>query len=329
MPVLSRVEAVLSSDIKKKLQEDPIKVALIDDGVNPGKMESWCLRHGNGWPDDEDTATYYQSTENHGTVMANLISHMCPYVHLYVAKLDKSTREDGKYGSVAEMAAQVIAPSQGHKFGKSCRADTAFRQAVDWAVNQKVDIISMSWTVEKTPNHAGVQNLQDKINKASGEKIILFCAAEDEAEYGKGNSLPANCGSNAIKRIGSCNKLGHPSDFVKEADKEYLFPGEGILQHITGDLKDKDRNGSSAATALASGLAAMILWCSVAVGEDKIYFRQDSRLINILDQLSKIGKFGFIDITRILDDLPATQNPLATVEEMVDKLNQILTWPSR
>jgi len=102
---------LLPKSIRTRVEQHPVKVALIDDGVNPCRVNSiGCLKE--GWPPDKlgqhgNLSTYYSSVEGHGTKMANLILTVCPYVHLYVAKLDKSTTE---YDSLAQMAAEVSPP---------------------------------------------------------------------------------------------------------------------------------------------------------------------------------------------------------------------------
>jgi subtilisin family serine protease len=73
------------------LQKVPVKVALIDDGVDPnpdvyaiedGISFSSSNRSGDG-PDE-----VFPSTEGHGTAMATIISKICPIAKLYVAKMD-------------------------------------------------------------------------------------------------------------------------------------------------------------------------------------------------------------------------------------------------
>ena len=91
------------------MTKNPIKVALIDDGVNLKDLDHKGLVK-DGWPldiSDEDkiVTTYYESTEGHGTVMANLIHFACPEAHLYVAKLEKPPPK--VYKCVAGMAADV------------------------------------------------------------------------------------------------------------------------------------------------------------------------------------------------------------------------------
>lgn len=118
----------------------------------------------------------------------------------------------------------------------------------------------MSWSlIKKKENESQmkqIEKLGDKITLAGNaeNKIIMFCSASDDGVYGVHKNLyPGNSGTKAIKTIGSSDEHGKPSKFVDESSKlDYLFPGEGI---------DELQHGSSAATALAAGLAALILWC--------------------------------------------------------------------
>lgn len=71
--------------------QEPIKVALIDDGVDTAFQDlgsiiadgiSFCTRENGLY------SSYYQSSGGHGTIIASLIRRVCPKVKLYVAKLD-------------------------------------------------------------------------------------------------------------------------------------------------------------------------------------------------------------------------------------------------
>lgn len=91
------------------LKEDQfIKVAIIDDGVDPDKDnigeniadgETFYDNKGH-WPG------YYQSSYGHGHYMAGLIQQLCPKVRLYIAKLNELW-SDGKSQITAESAAKV------------------------------------------------------------------------------------------------------------------------------------------------------------------------------------------------------------------------------
>lgn len=99
------------NEIRTRLLQNSVRVAVIDDGVNPSRLTSkGSVKE--GWPRDNvkihgNVGTPYDSTEGHGTLMANLVHSVCPYVDLYVAKLGKSP---GPYECVAHMAAEVGQP---------------------------------------------------------------------------------------------------------------------------------------------------------------------------------------------------------------------------
>ena len=94
--------------------EEPITVALIDDGIDmddtilqPDTIvggRSFCSR------DTEQNLIqpYYVSSAGHGTAMASLICRVCPKVRLYVLKLDEYGSEPGRRQITAKSAAKVL-----------------------------------------------------------------------------------------------------------------------------------------------------------------------------------------------------------------------------
>jgi hypothetical protein len=135
------------------------------------------------------------------------------------------------------------------------------------AVNQNVDIISMSWTVKETEdNRAAISSLREAIKLALDQNILLFCAAADtghitEIEY------PWAYDQRRIFRIGAATADGRmwgPTGSLQNIN--FILPGHKVVSrnpHREGALPDdfEERNGSSIATALAAGLAALILHC--------------------------------------------------------------------
>lgn len=77
-----------------------IKVALLDDGVDPTYDQIGLNLHYAGWtPTDSggpggDAQSFYASTHQHGTKMAWLIRKVCPFVTIYVAKLGATGGDD-------------------------------------------------------------------------------------------------------------------------------------------------------------------------------------------------------------------------------------------
>ena len=96
---------------------EPIKIALIDDGVDMkedalhGKViggRSFCLR-------DEKknlNKSYYVKSGGHGTAMASLICRVCPHAKLIVLKLDEYIGQNQERQITAKSAAKVCADTQ-------------------------------------------------------------------------------------------------------------------------------------------------------------------------------------------------------------------------
>ena len=96
---------------------EPIKIALIDDGVDMkedalhGKVlggRSFCLR------DEEKNLnkSYYVKSGGHGTAMASLICRVCPHAKLIVLKLDEHIGPNLDRQITAKSAAKVYAQFQ-------------------------------------------------------------------------------------------------------------------------------------------------------------------------------------------------------------------------
>lgn len=141
---------------------------------------------------------------------------------------------------------------------------------MEWATSRGVDVISMSWNVRRTDtsgdvlgNEAEVIELEKAINIAATEKhILMYCAAGDQkGGFGKSTKW-VPCDSENTISIGATDINGAKMPYVVDNEKlGYLFPGQNILKETDRDSKDV---GNSGATALAAGLAAMVLFFAKA-----------------------------------------------------------------
>jgi hypothetical protein len=143
---------------------------------------------------------------------------------------------------------------------------TLDQQAVRAAIYKQVHIISMSWTIERTPrNAADIQELELAIEAAAKAGILMFCAANDQG-IARDQSFPAACGGTKhIFKVGAAKASGTMWKWVGDAsDVDFIFPGHNVVKERPNDAPlDKCRTltGSSVATALAAGLAALVLYC--------------------------------------------------------------------
>jgi methylmalonyl-CoA mutase cobalamin-binding subunit len=65
------------------------------------------------------------------------------------------------------------------------------QQAVRAAIDKRVHIISMSWTIEKrAENETGISELESAIQEAARARILMFCAANDQG-VDRDKSFPA------------------------------------------------------------------------------------------------------------------------------------------
>lgn len=91
---------------------DPIKIAIIDDGVDatvPQLQSAIALgKSFSPYPNStEFMRAYFVPSGRHGTLMATLIKKICPNAELYVARLEERPAEDGHRRYTAKSAKEV------------------------------------------------------------------------------------------------------------------------------------------------------------------------------------------------------------------------------
>lgn len=126
----------------------------------------------------------------------------------------------------------------------------------------------MSWTIKPPTEPTKKADFDHAINNALNIKgLLMFCAASDQ---GKSADLMYPHGSNPNSfRIGAAKATGSMLDTVGDAHElSFIFPGhEVVIDHNYQDVQDKTfqkfeaHSGSSVATALATGLAALVMEC--------------------------------------------------------------------
>jgi hypothetical protein len=90
----------------------PIKVALIDDGVDifhPSLRDKILsgISFDHGYPREKVPTPYHVTSTGHGTVMANMICRVCPSAKLLVLKLETQTTKETGTQISAKSAALV------------------------------------------------------------------------------------------------------------------------------------------------------------------------------------------------------------------------------
>jgi Subtilase family len=117
----------------------------------------------------------------------------------------------------------------------------------------------MSWTIEKTDdNKNDIKELEKAIEEAASKNVLMFCAATDLGAF-KDRSYPAASGTKKIFKIGAAEPSGTALKWHGDHSAvDFIFPGQVSLD--TNATKSAMINPSSVATALASGLTAVILY---------------------------------------------------------------------
>ncbi|KAH8586376.1 hypothetical protein B0O99DRAFT_695557 [Bisporella sp. PMI_857] len=223
---------------------NPVKIAIIDDGVDAAldifddKIVSGAS-FSSPFAMDVSLNPYFVSSDQHGTMMADLILRMCPRAKLFVAKLEERYSMNGRRHITPKSAAD----------------------AVEWAISCEVDIISMSWTIEttNTVDHSeGLKELNSAVTRAFNNNIIMFCATSDQGNSTAIECYPGNWGH--CLRVGASTATGEKCAWVHGQSIDLLLPGENIFFDPRDGSPATTHSGSSVATALGSGLAALMLY---------------------------------------------------------------------
>ena len=123
----------------------------------------------------------------------------------------------------------------------------------------------MSWSIERTDeNKNDIADLEKAVRDAANNRILMFCAASDGGAVSD-RSFPAKSVNELLFKIGAAKEEGSKWKWVGDANYvNFIFPGYRVVQERYNEafLKNcKFLTGSSVATAIAAGLAALILDC--------------------------------------------------------------------
>ncbi|KAF3056360.1 hypothetical protein GL218_06641 [Daldinia childiae] len=276
---------------------------------------------------------WYESTDDeHGTLMANMILRINPWAKLYVMKL-KSYQSNNRRTIYPESAANAILG----------------------AIEEDVDIISMSWSIkamasnqdnkEGTTEPIAIGRLRGAIDEAKKNKIIMFCSASDNIGTASKANLPFTQAPNYIFRIGAADHLGQPDAASEDTSAiNYYFPGNKVADSWNPrSLKTVEyHDGSSIATALAAGLASLIMYCVLIVERYRTNYLKDEKkwpsirkAIRIRDNLKRAldnidssswgGDKRYLPVWDIFGKATTRINEAKSIEDMLYELEVFVT----
>lgn len=222
-----------------------VRVAILDSGINlarPGDAHEdankWLKKRSARCVKYKDftgaNAEWVDSKRDfHGTRCAALLMQMAPEADIYIANIVHPRVRGQK-------SEHVVA-------------------ALKWAIDEKVDIISMSFGWDQVKRDVDVQ-----IDRARQRGILLFAAASNDADFAPEYG-PFPAFQPTVFCVYSCKATGDRSAFNPRPSKHkinFMLPGEDIavfdrdMRPLPGFDSIK---GTSFATPIAAGTAALVL----------------------------------------------------------------------
>ncbi|EYB24163.1 hypothetical protein FG05_00121 [Fusarium graminearum] len=247
-PEEARLLSNADSKILSTLRKDVV-VALIDDGVDtldPAFSNQFVEGKTFDYQGDDGVGQYYVSANGHGTDMARMILKVCPMAKIYSIKLKTQPSKGGQHLTIDESS---IAP------------------AIEAALEKNADVISMSWTIPIPVTGSDNQKRIDNVLKlACSKDVLMFCSSPDQRTQTK--HYPSHYNREKIFLIGAADDSGTAFNH-SGLDNDFIFPGVNVnTGNNLGRYHSNDSTspvqmatGSSIATALAAGLAAMVTYC--------------------------------------------------------------------
>jgi minor extracellular protease Epr len=219
-----------------------VKIAILDSGVGP--IDDVKVYGGYNFVDDnEDTTDWY----GHGTMVASIIA---------------ATHTNSKTGLKgvapdAEIYAVKIIDDQGNM-----NLDRAIK-GVQWAIDNDIQIISMSWCINDRNNA-----LKQILDLAYSNGILLIAAAGNYGEIRTGVGCPADYDTTIAVSAVKENKL-RLEQACAGSQIELTGPGENVWV-IWRDNKLYTNTGTSFAAAYITGTAALVWAKNPALTNTKV-----------------------------------------------------------
>ncbi|MBT2570943.1 S8 family serine peptidase [Planococcus sp. ISL-110] len=215
-----------------------VKIAIIDSGINSKHPD---LKVAGGVSKVADSSAF-TDRNGHGTHVAGVIGAQNNSIGTV------GVAPDSQLYSVKVLSANGIGTLEGVVSG------------IQWAIDQKVDIINMSLT---TVNND--QSLRDITKKAYDAGILIVAASGNERESGLYSDVLYPARFPSVIAVGSVSQLNRLSYFSNSGpSQELVAPGENILSSFVDSLTTSQEDyaiseGTSVASPFAAGTFAQYM----------------------------------------------------------------------
>lgn len=266
-------------------------MALLDDGVDLNQLTPYHGQTPDG-PDEEivrafgisccdvgqGLTNWAISSQGHGTIMANMILRINPWVELYSMKIQDSEDALGRRTILPGSAANAVHNAlglQANIISMSWSIRNKSQPLVPMSVSRTVSegivgelragIATMSLAGQRAmpTMESPLKALEDAVGFATERGTLMFCSATDDIQNGAMDFLPYQRGQNHIFRIGAAMAHGERDPQAEdEKNTDYFFPGNQVADAVNprSDRQVKYHDGSSVSTALATGLSSLIMY---------------------------------------------------------------------
>ncbi|KAI1749860.1 hypothetical protein F4782DRAFT_532942 [Xylaria castorea] len=258
-PFISNYRDHVYDRASRKEQFRPTKVAIIDNGIMNIDPRKYALESPSQQSSETNDPNHYQggfhrvvkgqsfvdenytmsswsfSSDPHGTQMMNLICAIDPCCEVYVAKV-----VEGRHGIVSDRLAR----------------------AIQWAISQEVDIISMSLACyeEDTKVNKAVQD-------ADLKGILVLCSAHDEG-LNIERTWPACLGETIT--FAASNQFGRVTHNMRTDAYDFCLHATEIFAGNVPFMQFEEYvSGSSVATAIGAGLSSLIISCHYLANDNR------------------------------------------------------------
>lgn len=182
----------------------------------------------------------------------------------------------------------------------------------------------MSWTFDKKAD--GAEDFKKAVEAAAGNALIFSSLREAEGSLVIEDFYPVSC--TRVFRIGSATRSGNlAKSFSGDLNNvHFILPGREVQLRWRGD--SKEINGSSLATALASGLAALILYCADRSDENPSdtntqhgnNLRHEQNMRKVFGNMSRASNEGSYPEVQKYFNMPGKDLTLSNVRETISSL---------